>query len=374
MGKVTAADEHHHRVSGHFPATDRGPRILVLPDLAAWATRWNRLVDVAPIASPFMRSWWLTGTGGPLRRFVLVVDGDRLLGGLALEERRLPGLQYLRMMGSGRLCPDHLDMLSAPGDEDTTIRLIGAWLDRPGARLIDLEAVPEGSRLTEVLPGPVRREPFAAAPFTPLPDSSDAYLASLPSQFRRQVRKATARLAAEGATHRTERGASAVRSLDTLRRLHEAQWGGRSRFLPNFDRFATGCRRGAEVDEVVVHELATEDTVISTVVCFEVAGRVSLYQSARLTDPHWREVTTVLLSAIITDACDRGFTEVDFLRGEEPYKRRFAPDRRTMVRLLAAKGGAGRGALLAETVRSTTRLGAERSVGLGRRLLDRKKP
>jgi hypothetical protein len=211
------------------------------------------------------------------------------------------------------------------------------------------------------------------APWTSLPASAEAYVASLPSQFRRQVRRATARLAAEGATHRIERGPSAVRSLDTLRRLHQAQWGGRSRFLPNFERFTAGCRLGADVDEVVVHELATDDTVISTVVCFEVAQRVSLYQSARLTDPHWREVTTVLLSAIVTDACDRGFTEVDFLRGEEPYKRRFAPNRRPMFRLLAAKGGAGRAALAGETAVSTSRLVAERAVGAARRTLKRQK-
>ena len=351
--------------------TDPGPRLLVVPSLASWQDQWDRLVDGSPLPSPFMRSWWLTGTGGPRRRFVLVVDGARLLGGLALEERRRFGLEHLGMMGSGRLCPDHLDMLSAPDGEDATIGLIRAWFGRPGARLLDLEGIPEGSRLPEVLPGRVRREPFAVAPWTSLPDSAEAYLASFPSQFRRQVRKATARLAAEGAAHRIERGPSAVRSLDTLRRLHRAQWGGRSRFLPNFERFAAGCRLGAEADEVVVHELANEDMVISTVVCFEVAQRMSLYQSARLTDPHWREVTTVLLSAIITDACDRGFTEVDFLRGEEPYKRRFASNRRPMFRLLAAAGGAGRAALAAETAVSTSRLVAERAVGAGRRTLKR---
>ncbi len=82
--------------------------------------------------------------------------------------------------------------------------------------------------------------------------------------------------------------------------------------------------------------------MVATVTAFEVAGRVSLYQSARLTDRRWRDATTVLLAAVIDDACARGFSEVDFLRGDEPYKGRFAPSHREMLRLVAGKGVVGR--------------------------------
>ncbi len=350
------------------------PTLLVRPQLDGWVSRWDRLVDLSPLPSPFLRSWWLTGTGGPRGRFLLVVDGERLLGGLALEDGRRLGLPYLRMMGSGRLCPDHLDLLAAPSHEDSAIDVLKSWLCRPGGRLFDLKGVRAGSRLIEALPRPVRCEPFAMAPWTPLPDDPDTYLAGLPSQFRRQVRRASTRLAAAGATHRIRRGAPAVRSLDTLRGLHRAQWGDRSGFLPDFDRFAAGCRLGAEADEVAVHELATDDTVIATIVGFEVAGRVSLYQSARVTDAGWREAAAVLLTAVITDACDRGFTEVDFLRGEEPYKRRFAPNRRELSRLVAGQGGTGRTARAATTTASRARLVAVRSVRAGRAALGRVRP
>ena len=96
---------------------------------------------------------------------------------------------------------------------------------------------------------------------------------------------------------------------------------------PNSTASSAGCRLGAEADEVVVHELATDETVISMFVTFEVAGRISLYQSARLTDPDGAKPRSCCCQAIITDACDRGLTEVDFLRGDEPYKHRFAPMR-----------------------------------------------
>jgi CelD/BcsL family acetyltransferase involved in cellulose biosynthesis len=283
-----------------------------------------------------------------------------------LEDAGVPGVQSLRVMSGGHLCPDHLDLVAAPGETDVTVGLVRSWLSRPGGRLIDLRGVRAGSALTDALPGPVRRQALAVAPWASLPENGAAFMATFSSQFRRQLRRASARLFAEGATHRVRRGPEAVSSLDTLRRLHQAQWGGRSQFLPEFDRFAAACRLGAEADEVVVHELATAEAVLSIFVTFEVAGRVSLYQSARLIDPHWREASTVLLSEIFTDACDRGLTEVDFLRGDEPYKHRFAPMRRELFTLAAAKGPVGRAALSGQAVRSSARLVAERSLHAGR--------
>ena len=349
------------------------PNLLVVPHLGGWVSQWDRLVDSSPLPSPFLRSWWLTGTGGPRPHFLLVVEDHRLLGGLALEEGRRLGLPCFRMMGDGSLCPDHLDILTAPGHEDTTLSLLRDWFCRSGGRLLDLKGIRAGSRLIESLPGRARCEPFAVAPFTPLPDSSEAYLAALPSQFRRNLRRSSTRLEAKGAIHRTNRGPAVLRSLDTLRVLHRAQWGDHSRFLPNFDRFAAGCIGGSASDEVVAHELATDDTVIATVMAFEVAGRVSLYQSARLTDSRWRDATTVLLSAIIADACTRGFSEVDFLRGDELYKGRFAPERREMFRLIAGKGAANRVACVSKTTTSRTTLMAVRSVRFWRSKMARRR-
>jgi CelD/BcsL family acetyltransferase involved in cellulose biosynthesis len=313
--------------------------LLDVTDLGGWAAQWDRLVDSSPLPSPFLRSWWLTGAGGPGRHFLLVVDGAHLLGGLALEKPH--PLRSIRMMGDGLLCPDHLDLLAAPGREAAVVSLLRDWLCRPGECLLDLRGIRPGSRLAEALPGRIRREPMAGAPFTPLPGSPEAYRAALPSQFRRNLRVSARRLAAEGVTHRAIRGRAVTRRLGILRELHRSQWGSRSGFLPVFDRFAAGFAGGCAADEVVVHELGHDDLVVATVTAFEVAGRVSLYQSARLTDRRWRDATTVLLAAIIDDACARGLSEVDFLRGDEPYKGRFAPDRREMLRLIAGRGVTG---------------------------------
>jgi CelD/BcsL family acetyltransferase involved in cellulose biosynthesis len=337
------------------------PSVLVRPDLSHWTPEWDQLVEQSPLPSPFLRSWWLTGTAAARCQFVLVTRDDRLLGGLALEERRRLGVPFFTMMGAGPLCPDHLDLLAERGQEDAVIMSLSGWLRRPGTRLLSFEGVPADSLLMKALPAPVHRELLTVAPWTVLAADGDAYLAARSAGFRKNLRKASSRLAAEGIGHRVNRGPAAIRSLDTLRRLHGAQWGGQSRFLPSFDRFAAACRLAAEVDEIAVHELARDEDVVAIMISFEVAGRISLYQSARLTDARSRDATTVLLNAIIRDACGRGFTEVDFLRGDEAYKNNFAPSQRQLLRLRATSGMPGRVVLTAETAaRKAKRLATPR--------------
>jgi CelD/BcsL family acetyltransferase involved in cellulose biosynthesis len=272
----------------------------------------------------------------------------------------------VRMMGDGSLCPDHLDLLAAPGHEAAVVSLLRGWLGRPGERLLDLKGIRDGSRLVEALPGRVRREPMAVSPFMSLPDSPEAYRATLPAQFRKNLRVSAKRLAAEGVTHQAIRGRAVLQGLDTLRELHRSQWGTRSNFLPVFDRFAAGFAGGCSADEVVVHELRNDNLVVATVTAFEVAGRVSLYQSARLTDRRWRDATTVLLAAIIDDACARGFNEVDFLRGDEPYKGRFTRNHREMMRLVAGQGVVGRLGGVGKEATFQARQTAVRCVRFGR--------
>jgi hypothetical protein len=289
--------------------------------------------------------------------FLLVVDDDRLLGGVALQEGRRLGLPCFRMLGAGPLCPDHLDLLACQGEEDVVVGLVGEWLRRPGARLFDLEGIRADSRLISALPDHARHELLAVAPWVAVPAEFEDYRAARSANFRRNLRRASARLAAEGATCRIERGESAVRSLGAFRQLHSAQWGDRSHFLPSFDRFAAACRLAAEVDEVAFHELTVGESIVAIFVTFEVARRVSLYQSARQTDDRWRDGATVLLAAVIADTCNRGLDEVDFLRGDEEYKSGYAPQQRELFRLRAAHGKAGRVALVVDTaVRNSRRL------------------
>ncbi len=339
--------------------TTDDPGLRVSTGLNHWAPQWDELVDASALPSPFLRSWWLSGVAGKEPQFALVVAGDRLLGGIALEQVRVLGLPSLRMIGAGLLCADHLDALAREDCADRVATALRQWLLRPGERVLDLDGLRPEGLLARALAGPSSAEELAQAPWEALPSSASDYLRSRPRTLRRTIGRASDRLGAEGVRHQVCRGESVAGALEALRRLHQAQWGDASRFLPVFDRFAAACVLGARTDEVAVHQLTADDDVIACMVTFEVAGRVSLYQSARRTEPHWRDATIMLLSDIIADACERGFTEVDFLRGEEAYKNSFAPQRRRLVRLRAASGWAARLALAGEmAARRAKRLAA----------------
>lgn len=333
--------------SARFP----GVGLLAASDLGEWASRWDYLVDQSPLPSPFLRSWWLAGVGKPDRVYLLVIQDDRLLGGLALQTCRRRGLRCFQMLGTGPLCPDHLDLLASPGHEDTVARILRSWLLRSRVRLLDMQGIRAEPLLLAAVPGRVRQESQSVAPWASLPRDLSDY----PALLRRNVRRASARLTADGATHRLHRGLSVIGALPTLRGLHEIQWGRASRFLPEFSRFAAACELGAKADEVAIHELRAGDDIIATIAAFEVANRVSLYQSARLVDGRWRDAAIVLLHTVITEARDRGFTEVDFLRGDEGYKAGFAPERRDLLRVQAATGLPGNAVLMAESASRRTR-------------------
>ena len=341
-----------------------GPALHVTTGLAGWAAQWDDLVGASALPSPFLRSWWLAGVGGHDPAYILVVDGGLLLGGIALDQGRVVGLPQLRMIGSGHLCADHLDLLARSGSAERVTSMIRQWLLRPGERTLELGGLRPDGLLVGALAGQSRVDVVGRAPWATLPATSAAYLQARPRTLRRTIARTSTRLTEAGVRHQICRGESVGDALATLRRLHAAQWGNSSRFLPVFDRFAAACKLGAQAGEVTVHELRAGEDVISCMATFEVAGRVSLYQSARQTEPRWRDATIMLISAIIADACERGFAEVDFLRGEETYKHSFAPDRRQLVRIRAATGWATRLVLAAELAgRRAKRLLAARHTG-----------
>jgi CelD/BcsL family acetyltransferase involved in cellulose biosynthesis len=69
------------------------------------------------------------------------------------------------------------------------------------------------------------------------------------------------------------------------------------------------------------------------------------YQLARSLDNEMRDVGTVLRLSAVDDACLSGLTELDLLRGDEPYKRSFTTRSRALLRLRAAHGLRGRALL-----------------------------
>ena len=325
-----------------MPNDSNGLRVSVTNGLGAYAEAWDSLVEGLPIPSPFLRSWWLDTAAGAHPCMVLVLQRDRVVGGLALESDRHLGVERLRLLGAGGLRPDHLDAVAATGMQAPVAAVLGDWLTRPGHRLLDLDGVISNSLVATALPESTRRDRTAIAPWVALCGGD---LEPRSPALRRVVHRTEARLLREAGSCIVERVGDVELALRVLHRLHAQRWGNASTFLGDFGRFATVCRAAAARGELAMDVLRAGDETVAVMASFEVAGRISCYQSGRIPERRWRTAGTVLLARVLDDAGRRGLREADLLRGDEGYKALFADGQRELWRLRCAVGWRARVAL-----------------------------
>ena len=312
--------------------------------LGALAPAWDELVAVAPLPSPFLRSWWLENTARPGSTFLLVLSGEQLLGGLAVDRDVRLGVERVRPMGED-LGPDHLDLVAAPGSEAVVEAALSEWFARPGGRIIEFEGIVEGARLEAVV-APMRGRRWvgsSTAPWVELKGDFEQYRSSLPSRLRNSVARTSSRLKRLGVRYHVAEPEESEEAIEWLHRLHTASRGPHSTFLPCFPRFAVAASIGIARGELMIHQLVAGDEVIATQAWFEVGDRASFYQCGRnSTDPQWRGAGNVLHAFVAERAFELGFKELDFLRGNERYKLEWADRSRTQVTYLVAKGASAR--------------------------------
>ncbi|KQW52518.1 hypothetical protein ASC77_24385 [Nocardioides sp. Root1257] len=305
---------------------------------------WDALVLDQPVPSPFQRSWWVEGVA-PDATYALVLEGDRLVGGLALEAHRVAGVRRWVAPGPKVLCPDHLDALAAPGSEDAVVDALGAWFAGPGQRVLDVRGVVADSLLSRA--AGTEAEHADVAPFQPLPAAPETYLGGRSANFRRSVRRAERRLAAAGIGHRRVPLTDLPAAFDAFATLQRGR-DGRGPLVAELPTLARALTSGVAAGEARVDVLASAADVVAVSFAFVVAGRLSLYQVARSLDGAHDGAGNVLLVAVIEDALAAGCREVDLLRGDEGYKSSFADQVRAVGRLRAAHGGVARAQLAAE--------------------------
>lgn len=326
-----------------------------LARLGDLAPEWDAVVDRMAQPSPFLRSWWLESVVSGEPRYLVVRDGDRLVGGLPLERSAALGGEWWSFIGSGRLEPDHLDVVAAPDEVAATLELIAAHLSR-GSRVVDLQGVPAASPLVDALPGIGRSSYLMVAPYVRLPDTPEDYLASLPGRMRSTIKRTGKRLAKAGVEFRVvDDPADWERALDAFEQLHDSRWGDSSAFLDVSASFRAAVLAGLEAGEVWIGELVAEDgTVIATEIEFVVGDTVSFYQAGRLTDHDYRGSGSVLRYELISRAIDDGYRVFDLLRGGEPYKSDWANAERDLLRV--RRGVGVRGAVAATAAEANVAL------------------
>ncbi len=301
---------------------------------------WDALASQQMLPSPFLRSWWLEAMPAPQRVLLVMHEGDRLVGAIPLARDRILGVPRYRFLGQGVLCPDHLDLMAAPGFEEPVADAFAAWFEAPGTRLLDASGLVQGSLLARALGVP--SDQIDVAPFQELPPPGDDFLAGRSANFRRSVRRRERRHAQAGITHRrAETTADIEEALEAFRALHEGR-PGREQFLAELPALRAAVLAGAERGEVQVDLLADDDGVVAVTLFFCTDGRLSFYQLARSLDSAHDGAGTTLLYRIVVSGIAAGFREIDLLRGDERYKASFADDLRELHRVRVGHGVAAR--------------------------------
>jgi CelD/BcsL family acetyltransferase involved in cellulose biosynthesis len=223
------------------------------------------------------------------------------------------------------------------------LKAIGEFLiESSGDRLVDLHQIPGDhpfASLWELEKGIEQ----ARCLVLDLPTSFETYVTGLSKSLRYDVRRI------DGKALR-ERDASVIwmdesnqsSFVDTFFELHKARWKSRGlpgAFLGSSERFQRVWMSNPEhLGMLRVNMLVAEGKPIGVVYGMKFGATMYFYQAGM--DPGASALSpgTVLVAKLIDRAIEEGCTAFDFMRGDEPYKRRWKPNReRINYRILLAQ-------------------------------------
>jgi CelD/BcsL family acetyltransferase involved in cellulose biosynthesis len=313
-----------------------------MTELAGWQGEWTRLARASGnvfATWEWAVTWWRHFGAG--RELAIRRDGDVLIPLYVWRERPL---RVLRLIGHG------------PADE---LGPVCAVESRPAAATALRRAVEEdgcelfiGDDLAAAFDWPGRTLGQTTSPVAHLAGSWEDYLAARSPNLRQQVRRRERNLARRSALRfRLATRETLDGDLTTLFRLHRARWGQTPWFGPlepfHRDFAALAHDRGW----LRLWTLELDGTPVASWLGYRFGGADSYYQAGR--DPAFDRdaVGFVLLAHTIRDAVSEGMREYRFLRGDEPFKLRFADADASVVSVGWARGLRGRAALAVRRLR-----------------------
>ena len=302
----------------------------------AWTHLLTRSNATIFASFPWNLAWWHT-FGGDKRLYLLVAtDPTGQVHGIApLMLSRLGPLRKLEFIGTG--LSDAGDFVLDPGCALPVAHAIFAHLRRLRREwaLLDLDEVPPYSPLASWLQGDkppglhVMRLPRTDSPYIALPDTWEAYTATLHRKQRQHLESFARRVIQEtGARFNLiveER--DAPEAVDRFYKLHRARWATKDDALnpehtsPSFLPFLhEACRRSAASGYLRLAELCVGEDVISSWISFQVNERLNGYMTGF--DPAWSKERPGKLvhGFVVRQALSENARELDFGRGAEEYK------------------------------------------------------
>jgi CelD/BcsL family acetyltransferase involved in cellulose biosynthesis len=314
--------------------------------LEAMIPAWDALCDAAAHATPFQRPAWAIpwmrhmGAGGP--RALALRCGRDLVGLLATNGWTAGGRRTLSLVGAG--VSDHLDVLAAPGFEQTVLDATTEWLEGtreewdecafdeigPCALLQGLRA-PPGTLAT--------RQLQSVCPVLTLPEGEWELERAVPTAQAARWRKAWRRADRVASVDlvRPDRG-DLGEALRALFALHAKRWESRNQpgvldAAPVRRLHEEAARAFAARGALRLYGLRYDGRYAAVVYGFREARRLHLYMQG--IDPALERASpgTILVGLVVQDALREGVHQIDFLRGAEPYKYAWGASDEASVRL-----------------------------------------
>jgi CelD/BcsL family acetyltransferase involved in cellulose biosynthesis len=320
-------------------------------DLHRLRGEWRELADQCPDATAFQTYEWLAAWWEHFGKKNL---GNRLLLVAVRDEREtLVGLAPLmtsfwhaaplrRLTFLGRGVTDYHDVLALPEQEAAVCDAVHAYLCKEAFWQVgDLPQLREESVLRRNPPRPesgLAFRDFAGepCPYLCLPqggegaDAWDALLGRYGKKFRGNIRYYDRALDKSYSVARevlTDEK-SLESALDALFDLHQRRWN--DRWLPGvmgggrMRRFYRSVARAfLKRDWLRLHTISLDGEIVAVLFCIAYKDRTAYYQGGFEPTLAKLSLGSVVTGHAVRKALDERRTEFDFLRGDEPYKKRW---------------------------------------------------
>ncbi len=308
-------------------------------------TAWQELVDDAPAATPF-QTWewqatWFKHFGATKRPHLYAsYEGGDLVGLMPLVESRGPW-RALRAMGSGP--SDVLQPIARKGCETAVAQAFADYIARlKSVDVIDLHQVRSDTPFAACFP---RAFTQATCLLLDIPPTYDVFLSTLSKSLRYDCKRMERSSFVGGGSVIQDVGPSEVQQgMDWLFETHKMRW--RKRGLPGafVGKSHAFHQEWASLASpkgwLWLSTMSQEGKPVGALYGMSIHDTCYFYQAGF--DPAYKGLSpgTLLVAHTVKRAIEEGKSVFDFMRGDEPYKRRWKPQRSVdNVRILLASSG-----------------------------------
>lgn len=293
----------------------------------------------------WMRAWQeCLGSPNGLRLVSARDDGGRLLGVVPLVVDRRGPLRIARFAGHG------VGDILGPVVDPSVPGLARAVLDEALERCVSDWDVFVGERMRESAgwgadwgDTVVRTEANPTIDLTEWPDW-EAFVSSRSKKLRHQIRRDQRLLAKEHGMiiHRVAADDELRPALDKLFRLHALRFGQESSFVPHVAFHRRFAAIALDRGWLRLWTLEVDGSPVASRYDFSYGNAYYAYNAGR--DPTWARgsVGLVLRAHTMEAAFLEGLADYRFLRGDEPYKKRFGTTDDRLVSIVRARSWLGR--------------------------------